>query len=263
MADAGLTHVAHLLTGLSPGATLRWLTYPELRSSCQTRNVPVPCKAAHLDSLILSLPQTWRDTINHARSLKQRQHSLPDLLSAMPTVAGIWYRHGHLAGTPASTTPSSSNATINLNYHVNPIGVLTPTRTPTSAPWTHCTQIHVWGDKQQCHNQTQREARQRALDRKEPDPFPITLLTSGSVADPAILPGCGSPHTPTGANPSHFSISYPPTDRLRQPTTIARADVNHFYLALIGELHAPIRTLDPNHNPTTQTSTSYAQAERD
>ena len=77
------------------------------------------------------------------------------------------------------------------------------------------------------------------------------------MADGNVLHGCGHPALPVGANPAHFCITHRPTDRLRQPTAVSRSDVNHLYFAFVGELFAPIRTMDPSHVRTTQTSASY------
>ena len=139
---------------------------------------------------------------------------------------------------------------------VDPIGVLRPASRPTTAPTKRCIQIQVWLHQQLAHSNEQREARERALARDEPDPFPTTLLTSGSVAGTAVL---GLPVTTLlhGANPSHFSLVYGPTDHLQPPTELHRTDVHHAYAAQLTALYAPIRTLDPDHVPSTTSSTSW------
>ena len=85
--------------------------------------------------------------------------------------------------------------------------------------------------------------------------LPDTILTSGAVIDSSVLPL----HLcfPTGANPSHFCLVYPPTDRLRQPTPLHSTDIYHAYAAQVSALFHPVRTLDPNHNRTTPTSTTH------
>ena len=115
MAAAGLTHVVHLLTGLSTSAPLRWLTFPELQASCAARSIPTPCTAAHLSDLIHSLPKPWHDVVAQAQHQKAPHHTLPTLLAAMP-LATAWYRHGDLAGASAAhpSTPNG-NATIVLS----------------------------------------------------------------------------------------------------------------------------------------------------
>ena len=60
-----------------------------------------------------------------------------------------------------------------------------------------------------------------------------------------------------GANPSHFSITYTPTDRVRQPTSVHQADVHHIYMSQLSTFYHPIRTLDPDHVQTTPTSTTW------
>ena len=108
---------------------------------------------------------------------------------------------------------------------------------------------------QTSHCREQEEARQRAIERGEPDPFPPTLLTNGAVLDPAVLP------LPSvrmvGANPSHFCLPYQYTDRFRQPTPFHQVDVSHLYAAHLAARFKPVRTLDPLHKPTTRTSTSH------
>ena len=128
---------------------------------------------------------------------KQPGHSIQTLIEAMPHVPNVWYRFGDHAGM------TDANPHVTLNYTVDPIGVLRPASRPTTAPTKRCIQIQVWLHQQLAHSNEQREARERALARDEPDPFPTTLLTSGSVADTAVL---GLPVTTLmqGANPSHL-----------------------------------------------------------
>ena len=44
---------------------------------------------------------------------------------------------------------------------------------------------------------------------------------------------------------------------MRQPTPLQQADVNCLYASQVRAIFTPIRTLDPDHAPTTTTSTSY------
>ena len=92
--------------------------------------------------------------------------------------------HEDLAGQPCSLTH------IYLSHHINPSGALVPRTVCDSVPYSACDQIHVWSARQTSHCREQEEARQRAIERGEPDPFPPTLLTNGAVLDSAV--GCPS-----------------------------------------------------------------------
>ena len=252
MALAGLTHVMHLLTGFEEGSTLRWMEYSDLTSHCASRQIPVPCTADHLASLRACIPPQWKTLIDMAIQLKQPHHDTTSLLCAMPSAPHAWYRHQDLTG---HLNPHANPPSVQLRYHISPTGVITARNTgPSSAPLSSCTQIHVWYQRQPLSSQAAIDARDRAIARGEPDPYPPTILTSGAVANPAILPITPLPH---GANPSHFSLTYPPTDRIRQPTPLHQANINHLYFSQVAHLFRPIRTLDPDHVPTTQTSTSF------
>ena len=253
MAQAGLTHTMHLLTGFNPGETLRWLEHSDLVARCTSRQIPVPCTADHLTYLRSCMPTQWKSLLEAAIRAKQPHHDTAALLNTMTPPPDAWYRHRDLAGHPDA---QSDPPRVLLTHHVSPTGVITSRRTgPSSVPLSSCSQIHAWLQRRPLTNQAAKNARDRALARGEPDPFPPTILTSGAVANPAILP-ISSPF-PHGANPSHFSLTYPLTDRLRQPTPLHETNVNHLYFSQVALLFRPIRTLDPDHRPTTQTSTSY------
>ena len=252
MALAGLTHTLHLLTGFDPGETLRWLEHSDLVARCTSRQIPVPCTADHLTSLRSCMPTQWISLLDAAIRAKQPHHDTTTLLNAMPPPPDAWYRHQDFAGHPDT---QSTPPYVQLTHHVSPTGVITSRRTsPSSVPLSSCSQIHVWLQRRPLTSQAATDARDRALARGEPDPFPPTILTSGAVANPTVLPVSPFPH---GANPSHFSLTYPPTDRIRQPTPLHEANVNHLYFSQVAHLFRPIRTLDPDHRPTTQTSASY------
>ena len=197
------------------------------------------------------MPPPWKAAIQAATS-KQPHQDLADFLRTAPLVPGVWYRLANRAGL-ASTNP----AALHLAYRINPLGILTVGNDNLSVDPRRVTltQIHVWTHRRLAHSQAQREARERALERGEPDPLPPTLLMSGAVAGP--IPGLPSPAYAAGANPSHFSLTYTTTDRLRQPTPMHRADVNHIYLSQLSAFYAPVRTLNPDHVATTSTSTSW------
>ena len=197
MAAAGLTHVGHLLTGTEPGQRLRWLTHKELVARCKARGVKTPCTPAALAQLHTDMPPAWQAIIQHA--CNQPPHQGLASILGRPT-PGIWYRSGDRAGL------SGASPLIHLPYRVSPIGVLTHALSAILTPASQCTQIHVWLHQRLAHNDAERKARSRALARGEPDPFPATLLTSGSVADTALL-GLPSPSFPVGANPAHFCLT--------------------------------------------------------
>ena len=120
------------------------------------------------------------------------------MLLTSPLVPGAWYRVGNRAGR-AGTHPTL----LNLAYRINPLGILTAEGDNLSADRQQVgfTQVHVWVHRRQAHSQAQRDARERALARGEPDPLPPTLLMSGAIAGP--IPGPPSPIYAAGANPSH------------------------------------------------------------
>ena len=196
------------------------------------------------------MPAVWTAAIQRASDMKQPHQSLRDLLDTAPPTPEAWYRQGDRAG------PAGTDATITLSHHVDPIGVLRIALHPATAPATSCTQIHVWQHQNLAHSDAQRQARERALARGERDPFPTTLLTSGAVAEGPLL---GLPPTPfpVGANPAHFCLASEATDRMQQPIPLHKVDVHHIYRAQLSAFYSPVRTLDPNHTPTTATSTSW------
>ena len=57
-----------------------------------------------------------------------------------------------------------------------------------------------------------------------------------------------------------YTKTYEYTDRHRPPVALSAADVSHLYHIQISDLYAPIRTLDPEHRPTTVTSTSHTSS---
>ena len=251
MAAAGLTHVFHLLSGFESGSRVRWLTYAELSTRCARLGIPVPCSPAHFALLQSSMPQPWLATIANAISLKQINPNLnlDSISNATPAPLEAWFQHRTFAGSP--TSPN----TISLTHHISPVGALSLMDNPTTVSRSLCHQIHVWTQVAALNSKEARDARDRALERGEPDPRPATLLTSGPVADHTILPI--APLPPAGANPSHFCITFPPTDRVRAPVPLHHANVNPLYLAQVATLYAPVRTLNPNHIPSTHTSSSF------
>ena len=253
MAKAGLTHVAHLLAGYENDQQLHWLSHHELEQACRSTRARVPCDAAHLQLLISSIPPPIKSALELLITLKRPGVTLTHAINSAPTVPHTWFQLDNLAGTGKL---NSDPAGVTLTHRITPLGTLEPTA-PSHAPRAVCTQIHVWSKTYLAHNTAQEEARQRAVERGEPDPFPPILLTSGPVADLSILPG-SHPFARAGVNPVHFCLPYSPTDRHRPPVALSAADVSHLYHIQTSDLYAPIRTLDPEHRPTTATSTSYA-----
>ena len=228
------------------------MTHRELQQQCTDLNTALPCTEAHLQQLIRAMPTPWTDTIQAATTIATPLN-LAETLHCLPPYQHSWYQHGDRAGNPDPSDPT----TILLDHTINPIGILTKLSPEyhTSNPTTTCTQIHAWAQTQIAHNEKQREARERAIARGEPDPFPLTWMTSGAVVNTNVMPiRC---NIPPGANPSHMQLTYRPTDTVKQPTVCSCADVNHIYLSHLRSFFKPLRTLDPDHTRTTATSTTY------
>ena len=252
MAAAGLTHVLHITAGWGAGETPHLLTHSELQNQCRRLKVRCPCDANTLARIQNDMPLQWKQVLDHATNSKLPNQTLADILRAAPLTLGAWYRVANRAGVA-----TNDRVNLRLPYRINPLGIMTvdSDNLTVDSRRVSITQIHVWTHKRLAHNQAQREARERALARGEPDPFPPTLLTSGAVAGP--IPGLPPPTYAPGANLSHFSLTYIPTDSLKQPTPMHRADVNHLYLSQLRTFYSPVRTLDPGHVATTTTSTTW------
>ena len=102
----------------------------------------------------------------YALSRPHRLLGLRDLINLRPPPESAWFAREDLAGRPCSLTH------ILLSHHINPSGALVPCTTCDTAPYSACDQIHVWSARQTSHCREQEEARQRAIERGEPDPFP-------------------------------------------------------------------------------------------
>ena len=246
MAAAGLTHLRDLT---DPNGD-KWLSHKDLVRRCKARGIPCPCTEEQLLQIRADIPTQWRDVMRQAVAVARAATPLPTistLITALPPPPGPWFRLGGRAGP---ITSLGAAGTVYLNHRVSSLGVLTYDGLPVTAQHTNCVQIHAWVQQRIAHNKAQSEARERALERGEPDPFPPIYLTSGATS-------ADNPNTAMGANPSHFCITYPETDRQRPPTPLQQADVNHIYLAQVATYFHPLRTLDPEHTATTTTSTSW------
>ena len=171
----------------------------------------------------------------------------------MPQTPFAWFQFSNQAGMEI---PSSSPTSIALVFRITPLGTLEPC-TRSIVPRNLCTQIHVWAKRILSHSEAQQEARENAINRGHPDPFPPSLFTSGAIADTNIIPHILPHSLRIGTNPSHFLLPFTPTDRFRAPISIASTDITHLYHIQTSDLYIPIRTLDPHHIPTTSSSTSY------
>ena len=101
-------------------------------------------------------------------------------------------------------------------------------------------QVHVWQQTQLAHCLLEDEWRQRDEKRQ---PTPITWC-GGAVVDTAFLLGT-SQRNRGAVNLGDWHWHYAATDRVREPISMANADVHHIYEMLLADLFTPMRTMNP------------------
>ena len=268
LALRGITHVIHLFPELtrpfppghatpisispSPHRSLRALETLRLRFPPPTRPfAPAAFPNRYfLSNMVDALPLAWRTLI---QSLSVTCCSPRDLylalLNASPSTPWLADRSLSFAVAPASTPVPRF---IQPTHSISPLGHIRPLPfPPPPIDVALLAPLAVWDGQSYPTAAPAILARENAIARGEPDPFPPLLRSPGLLADTClIIPDL--PPSPPSFPPLHrVSLPFPVTNSARPPVPLARLQLTHLYFIRLAQSYSPPRALlPPDHVPS-------------
>ena len=242
-AQAGITHVIDLLTGLRPGQRLNLRPVDPLW--------PPVVQQTYME-LLRGLPVQWLEQIRDARNLKARSPHLSwhNFVHQFPRSKDVWVQ-----GEGGLITQLGVDGQQRKEWYV-----ADPTERLRSAPcpsdprgWLQrgVREVAVWEQREPPRCAAEQEARDRRQSREGDPAAPIYVL-GGAVEDRRLLQY--DPHTTRGNSAatdlSRFAWQYGRTDRERPSISYHVADTHSLYELRISRLFTPLRTFDLDAVPS-------------
>ena len=242
-AQAGITHVIDLLTGLRPGQRLNLRPVDPLW--------PPVVQQTYME-LLRGLPVQWLEQIRDARNLKARSPHLSwhNFVHQFPRSKDVWVQ-----GEGGLITQLGVDGQQRKEWYV-----ADPTERLRSAPcpsdprgWLQrgVREVAVWEQREPPRCAAEQEARDRRQSR-EGDPAAPVYVLGGAVEDRRLLQY--DPHTTRGNSAatdlSRFAWQYGRTDRERPSISYHVADTHSLYELRISRLFTPLRTFDLDAVPS-------------
>ena len=242
-AQAGITHVIDLLTGLRPGQRLNLRPVDPLW--------PPVVQQTYME-LLRGLPVQWLEQIRDARNLKARSPHLSwhNFVHQFPRSKDVWVQ-----GEGGLITQLGVDGQQRKEWYV-----ADPTERLRSAPcpsdprgWLQrgVREVAVWEQREPPRCAAEQEARDRRQSREGDPAAPIYVL-GGAVEDRRLLQY--DPHTTRGNSAatdlSRFAWQYGRTDRERPSVSYHVADTHSLYELRISRLFTPLRTFDLDAVPS-------------
>ena len=234
-AQAGITHVIDLLTGLRPGQRLNLRAVDPLW--------PPIVQQTYME-LLRGLPRQWLEQIRDARDLKARCPHLnwQNFVRQFPRRKDVWVQ-----GEGGVVTQVGMDGQQRKEWYVaDPTGRLRSAPCPSDpSSWLQqgVREVAVWEQIEPPHCAAEQEARDRRRSR-DGDPAAPVYVLGGTVEDCRLLQY--DLHTASNNSAatdlSRFAWQYGRTDRERPSVSYHVADTHSLYELRVSRLFTPLRT---------------------